>query len=100
MKITSIEKLEDCFGGVGVYAFHFDQPWTRTAIQQVAGLGKLEYFADFPLPFFRLSVADGLQVKGVEGLPHCRIIVPHDQHVRFGQELERILAAAPKTQAE
>src|SRR6202007_3095366 len=65
MKITGIERLEDCFDGSSVYSYQFDQPWTRETILQLSALGELDYFADFPRPFFRIRAAGGLQVKGV-----------------------------------
>jgi hypothetical protein len=99
MRITSVEKLDDCFDGSRVYSYHFDQPWTRLAILQLASLGKLDYFADFPRPFFRLRRAGGLLLKGVEGLPHCRVVVPPNQQEQFKQDLEERLAIAQDCQA-
>ena len=91
MKIIGVEKLEDCFDGTSAYAYHFDQPWTRQAIQRLATFGKLDYFADFPRPFYRVRGAGGLQMKGVEGLQHCRVVLPADRHERFRLELEEWL---------
>lgn len=38
---------------------------------RLSALGELDYFADFPRPFFRIRAAGGLQLKGVEGW--CRL---------------------------
>jgi hypothetical protein len=93
MRITSIERLEDCFDGSRVFRYEFDEPWTRPAILLLAALGALDYFPDFPRPFYRLRGAGGLQMKGVEGMRHCRLIVSPGHHDRFRLELERRLAA-------
>ncbi|MFZ3210332.1 MAG: hypothetical protein WA188_02355 [Terriglobales bacterium] len=92
MRITSIERLEDCFDGSSVYSYQFDQPWTRESIRQLSPLGELDYFADFPRPFFRIRGAGGLQVKGVEGLAHCRVVLPPKQGEHFRQALNELLA--------
>ena len=92
MKITGIVKLEDCFDGSSVYSFQFDRPWTREIIQQLSELGELDYFGDFPRPFFRIRGIGGLQMKGVEGLDHCRVVLPPTQREVFPQALNDLLS--------
>lgn len=87
-----LSKLEDCFDGNSVYCYHFDQPWTRPAILQLATLGSLDYFPDFPRPFYRLSGSGGLQLKGVEGMQHCRVVILAQRQESFGQALDERLA--------
>lgn len=99
MKISSVERLEDCFDGSSVYCYHFDRPSTRADIEQLAALGKLEYFADFPRPFYRLCGAGGWQLKGVEGMAHCRVVVPRHREEGFRQELEKHLALTAASSA-
>jgi hypothetical protein len=93
MKITGIQRLEDCLDGSRVYSYQFDQPWTRESILQLSALGKLDYFADFPRPFFRIRASGGLQIKGVEGLDYCRVVLPRSQRDDFPQALDDLLAA-------
>lgn len=83
MKVVEVEKLEDCFDGSRVCCYHFDEPWSRSSIQQLASLGTLEYFGDFPRPFFRLRGAGGMQIKGVEGTCHCRVLLRSDDDESF-----------------
>jgi hypothetical protein len=92
MRITSVEKLEDCFDGSSVYCYHFDQPSTRAEILQLASLGRLEYFVDFPRPFYRLIAAGGPQLKGVEGTAHCRVVVSREAEELFRQGLQALLS--------
>lgn len=91
MKVIEVEKLDDCFDGSRVSCYHFDEPWSRSSVQQLAALGTLEYFADFPRPFFRLRGPGGLQVKGVEGARHCRVLLHSDRQESFKGELEECL---------
>lgn len=76
MKIMEIKKIEDCFDGSSVYGYTFDEEWSREKIFRLGSLGMVEYFADFPRPFFRIRGENGLQIKGVDGETNCRIIFP------------------------
>jgi hypothetical protein len=86
VRIGEVTKLEDCFDGSAVVRYNFDQPWSREAIQTLKSLGELDYFPDFPRPFFRLRTGDGLQARGVEGERSCQVILPQ-------RERERVRAA-------
>ncbi|MGQ9652162.1 MAG: hypothetical protein ACUVXJ_18855 [Phycisphaerae bacterium] len=90
MKIISIRKIEDCFDGSGVYGYVFDVPWTAETIELLRSLGPVDYFSDFPRPFFRLRTKCGCQVKGVEGDCECRAIYPRDEREVARHEFERL----------
>ncbi|HUB14697.1 MAG TPA: hypothetical protein VMB34_22295 [Acetobacteraceae bacterium] len=89
MRLMRVEKLEDCFDGSSTCTYCFDQAWTREAIQQLATLGELTYFADFPRPFYRVCAAGGLQVRGVEGLSHWRVVGGAERHAWLQKMLAR-----------
>lgn len=76
MRVTRVEKLEDCFDGSLVFRWHLDGAWDRARILALAPLGRLDYFPDFPRPYFRLRTAHGAQMQGVEGDSACRVILP------------------------
>lgn len=76
MRITAKKKIEDCFDGSSIYIYWFDTRLTAVFIRSLDFLGELEYFPDFPRPFFRLHSKEGLQIKGVEGEDNCRVIFP------------------------
>jgi len=90
MKIVSIKKVEDCFDGSTIFGYEFDQAWSHEAIMQLETLGTVEYFAQFPKPFFRAIGREGLIVKGVEGEPTCRAIYPRRNKEATKAEFERI----------
>jgi len=89
MNIIEIKKIEDCFDGSSVYAYIFDKVWTRDTIMRLRMLGQVDYFPDFPRPFFRLCGQEGMQVKGIEGENTCRIIFPKKRKEIIRQEFER-----------
>jgi hypothetical protein len=76
VRIDEVTKLEDCFDGSAVFRYGFDRPWSREAIQELRVLGTLDFFPDFPRPFFRLRTAGGLQARGVEGERCCQVVLP------------------------
>ncbi len=76
MRIKSYKTVEDCFDGSSVYSYSFDVEWTKKSIMALKIFGQVDYFPDFPKPFFRLRGNEGWQVKGVEGDTTCTLILP------------------------
>ena len=92
MRIVEVKKIEDCFDGSRVYRYWFDRAWTEEAIVRLRSLGELDYFPEFPRPFFRLVGQGGMQVKGVAGEDNCRAIFPKAEQDRIRQEFEDLFA--------
>ena len=76
MKIINATKIEDCFDGSVIYEYKVDTSWSEENIFKLETFGKLEYFPDFPRPFFRVIDKSGLNIKGVGGADTCRVIFP------------------------
>ncbi len=76
MRIVAIKKVEDCFDGSTIYAYSFSRAWSRESILALDQLGQLDFYPDFPRPFFRVRVTGGCQVKGVEAEQTCVAIYP------------------------
>jgi hypothetical protein len=76
MRVTGSEKLEDCFDGSMVFRWRFEKPWDRESIAALSRLGSLDYFPEFPRPYFRLRTSEGFQMSGVEGESACRVVLP------------------------
>ncbi|MBF0543259.1 MAG: hypothetical protein HQM08_02440 [Candidatus Riflebacteria bacterium] len=88
MHLLNAEKVEDCFDGSSVFMFFFDEPWTEKMIEKLKTLGELDFFSDFPRPFFRLRATTGLQLKGVQGDNSCRVIFPSRNRDDVREKLE------------
>jgi len=88
MTILNRCKLEDCFDGSAVYSYEFADPWDEPRIQALAWLGKLDYYADFPRPLFRVASADGLFIKGLAGTTQCRVIFPRTNRAETMRHFE------------
>lgn len=76
MHILDKTRTEECIGPATIFIYTFDSNWTRTDIEGLSPLGAVDYYKDFPKPFFRLRCTNGVQVKGVEGSDFCRVILP------------------------
>jgi hypothetical protein len=93
LRIREVTKLEDCFDGSAVFGYSFDEPWTREAILGLKLLGAVDYFPDFPRPFFRLRTADGMQARGVEGERSCQVVLPQRERDRVQSTFEEIFTS-------
>ncbi|MEI6521703.1 MAG: hypothetical protein WCO98_16960 [bacterium] len=95
MQIIGTTVMEDCLKGTLTLLYQFDTPWTKTDILKLASLGQLDYFVDFPRPFFRFKSSEDVQMKGVEGDFTCRIIYPAGErdriHAEFEGKLQKLL---------
>ena len=95
MRITSTDKVEDCFDGSVVFRYYFAEAWTEETIRGLEEMGETEYFPDFPRPFFRLRTPSGMEVKGVEGEDNCLVILP-----RAGREFAKAMFEARFSRTE
>lgn len=73
--ITSWRKRSSCVSKAKMYELTYAFPITPWLIRALDQLGTLEYFPEFPRPFYRLTVRDSFQLKGVEGAPSARLII-------------------------
>lgn len=91
MKIVDVKRIEDCFDGSRVQRYFFDAPWDSAAIRRLAALGRLEYFADFPRPLFRVTLPGGAEIKGVEGESDCQVVYPQENREQIQARVEAVL---------
>lgn len=89
MKILEKRKLEDCIDGSQIFRYRLDQVWSKSSIHELKKMGRLDYYPDFPRPFFRLCAAHGLQIKGVEGERDCQIFFPLQNREQAEAEIEK-----------
>ena len=88
MKITGVDKVEDCFDGTSAVRYSFDQAWNEESILSLKCVGKLDYFPDFPRPFFRVIEPRGMQLKGIAGEDNCLAIFPKEGREAIKREFE------------
>lgn len=74
MTVIKVNTVEECLDGTTVFEIVFGEPVNGDAIRSLDSLGTLEYFSDFPRPFYRVE-GEAFQLKGVEGNDRCRVWV-------------------------
>lgn len=89
MRLTNATKVEDCFDGGTVFKYAFDRKWTAQTIRSLIDLGRLDYFPDFPRPFFRVCGKTGFQIKGVEGEETCLVVLPGKEKEAVERQLKQ-----------
>ena len=91
MQLIESTVMEDCLKGTLTLLYVFDIPWSKKEILKLRMLGQLDYFDDFPRPFFRFKSSENVQMKGIEGEISCRIIYPAEDRHRIHTTFENIL---------
>ena len=91
MRLVESTRLEDCFDGSAVFRYRTDQAWTTEAIRALARFGELDYFPDFPRPYYRVRSTNGLQIRGLEGEYVCTVIFPSAGREQLHQSWEEFI---------
>jgi len=92
MRIVEAQHLEDCFNGSAVFRYRTGQPWTPECIRLLERMGSLDYFTDFPRPYFRVRTPQGMEIKGIEGECACRVVFPKAGRELLCRQWEEFLA--------
>lgn len=95
MELIDIRKLEDCFDGGLKLEYRFSGPVSDTFMRQLASGARLDFFPEFPKPFFKIFRTDGVQLKGILGAPDIEAYFPRTDSDRiqdgFEGELNELL---------
>jgi hypothetical protein len=74
VKIASAVEVERCLDGTSVMDVTFEFPVTKELIDAMRNIGSVQYYGDFPRPFYTLEVPAAFSLRGVEGSPSVRMI--------------------------
>jgi hypothetical protein len=97
MKLIEVRKVEDCFDGGLRLEYRFAGEIAESFMRRLAANSRLDFFPDFPKPFFKIFREDGLQIKGILGDSDVEVYFPRSQKEEkkreFEAELRRLLEA-------
>lgn len=68
-----ITRLEDCFDGSSIFEYSVNGKVCEELIFFLGNFGKLDYFPEFPRPYFRVRIDNGSEIRGVYGETSFRI---------------------------
>ncbi len=95
MKLVNIKKLEDCIDGSMIFMYSFNEKIDETLMKKLEEKGKLQYYSEFPRPFFKLITADGVQVKGIIWDDNFEVVFPttnkQERKKNFETNLEKMI---------
>ena len=77
MQVLQVKTVEDCFDGSFIKEFLLSSIITEAFVKKLGETGELDYFPDFPRPFFRIERKDSYQIKGVLKSKTFRVIFNH-----------------------
>lgn len=84
MKILKIRDDENCFDDSFIKEVLFDQPVDKKFIDYLDELGELQYFPDFPRPYYKVDCPEKFILKGVEGSARAQLI-PYRKNIESMQ---------------
>jgi hypothetical protein len=76
MKLLNIKKLEDCIDGSIIFMYSFNEKIDETFMKKLGEKENLQYYPEFPRPFFKIITADGIQLKGIIGEDNFEVLFP------------------------
>jgi hypothetical protein len=91
MTLIDIKKLEDCFDGSMIFKYSFDNKIEEILVRKLGERGKLDYYPDFPRPFFKITCA-GVQVKGIIGDDNFEVVFPRTAKEEKKKNFESMLS--------
>jgi len=74
MRVVQVETVEDCFDGSFIKEISLSEAISVEFIKKMGEGNSLEYFPDFPRPFFRIEKKNFYQIKGVLKSRSIRVI--------------------------
>jgi hypothetical protein len=72
-KVIAIRHLEDCFDGDFIKEFELDTPLDEPTMKRLALGALLQYYPDFPRPYFRIERRGACTIQGVIGKTTFRV---------------------------
>lgn len=73
VRVVGSQVLENCLDRSVVKEIHLSAPVDETVMRRMARCGKLQYFPDFPRPYFRIDHSRTCVVQGVFGNTSVRV---------------------------
>jgi len=71
--VVNSQVLENCLDHSVVKELQLSEPVGETVMRRMARHGRLQFFPDFPRPYFRLDRSRTYVVQGVFGDPSVRV---------------------------
>jgi hypothetical protein len=91
MIVRTVKQVEDCFDGSFIKEFILSEPSDEDFMRKLSRGCALDYYPDFPRPFFRIENRGVWVIKGVEGSESLRVLFSRNASNKDVRELVRLL---------
>jgi hypothetical protein len=91
MIVSKVKQVEDCFDGSFIKEFILSEPSSEDFMRKLAKGRMLDYYPDFPRPFFRIEKGGVWVIKGVEGSESLRVMFSRDASNKDVRELVQLI---------
>ncbi len=78
MKVVKTKKVDDCYESSNTIDILLSGTITKEFVEHLGTLGKLLFFEDFDIPYFKVIVKGEYTIKGALGKRTIRILLPED----------------------
>jgi hypothetical protein len=72
-RVICVRHVEDCFDGDFIKEFELDGPLNETIMRRLAHDAELQFYPDFPKPYFRIHRRGVCTIQGVIGKKTFRV---------------------------
>jgi hypothetical protein len=73
MEVVEIRHMEDCFDGSLIKEILLAENIFKEQIYALGEGGHIQYFPDFPRPFYKIRISGLYDLKGIEGNSTMRV---------------------------
>jgi len=91
MIVSKVKQVEDCFDGSFIKEFILSEPSSEDFMRKLSKGCMLDYYPDFPRPFFRIENRGIWVIKGVEGSGSLRVMFSRNASNKDVRELVRLI---------
>ena len=90
MKVIDVKHVEDCFDGSLIKEILLDTDISKELIFRLGEGGKVRYYDNFARPFFKVSVEELYDLKGIEGNRTMRVHMKSQKKYTLDEFLVKI----------
>ena len=88
MKVLDIKHVEDCFDGSLIKEVLLSESVVKDQIFSIGKGGYVQYFPDFPRPFYKIRIDGLFDIKGIEGNRTMRVHIKAPEEYPLGKFIE------------
>ncbi len=90
-RVIAVRHVEDCFDGDFIREFELDSQLDESIMRRLADDAELQYYPDFPRPYFRIDRRGSCTIQGVIGKTTFRVTFARSAAKDMENVLKRLI---------